>query len=408
MESQNKNQISELLLRGNEYYRRGIFDSALAHYQKIQTIDSSCLPALVNIAQCYFELKDYSAAEQFARQILQLDSDSLPALSLMGCLCFAQEKYEESASYFQQALKLDSSDAWNHNYLSQTLQKLEDFSLALDEAQTAVDVSGGADSHQLNFAYALYETALEKGSDFIRPWMENWHKKYPRNAVVNYVYNALQNNPKVSCADQDYVRQVFDTFADSFEEALTELNYQVPQLIADSLSQNMTAFPSAELRILDLGCGTGLAAQCLFPLFKNAHFIGVDLSAGMLQVAAQKNIYNQLVGADLESFLAAKKSTYHLVVAADVLTYFGDLKSIFEGVFSVLLSGGKFIFSVSKNTHNSADWFLHLSGRFQHSENYLRESLSEVGFHLENYSEKILREEGGEPVWGWIVTVNRP
>ena len=403
-----RQQITELLLRGNQFYQNGDFDSALRLYSKIRQLDPDYLPALVNIAQCFYELKNYPEAQKYAERVLQLDSDSVPALSLLGCLNFAVENYDDSIRFFRQALEGDSSDVWNHNYLSQALQKNGDFALALDEGWTALELSCGSDSQQLNFAYALYETALEKGADFIRPWQQKWAQKYTSDSVVRYVCSALQNDSQTSRADSVYVRRVFDVFADSFDEALSGLNYRVPQLIADSLNEKKADFPDRKLRILDLGCGTGLVAAQLKKYWPDSAVSGVDISPNMLAQAEQKNIYNQLVEADLETFLAEKKSAFDLIVAADVLTYFGDLKTIFSGVFGLLEKTGKFVFSASRNTHDNAGWFLHLSGRFQHSEIYLHKALAAAGFILENLSPQILREEGGEPVTGWIVTVRKP
>ena len=401
-------QITDLLLRGNQFYQNGDFDSALKIYLEIEKLDRTHLPALVNIAQCFYELKNYTQAEDYARRVLKLDSDSIPALSLLGCLNFTAGKYEDSIVFFRQALAQDSNDVWNHNYLSQSLQKNGEFAAALDEAWIALELSGGDDSQQLNFAYSLYETALEKGTGFISSWQQKWAQKYTADSLVRYVCAALRNDPKIDRADSDYVCQVFDVFADSFDEALAELNYRVPQLIADSLNEKKADFPNGKLRILDLGCGTGLVANQLKKIWPDSIIKGVDISAGMLQQAKRKNIYNQLIKSDLETFFQNGKFSFDLIVAADVLTYFGNLKTIFSGVFLQLRKGGKFVFSVSQNNHDDADWFLHLSGRFLHSENYLKTAVPAAGFILENITSEILREEGGEPVWGWIVTARKP
>lgn len=400
-------QITDFLLRGNQFYQNGDFDSALKIYLEIEKLDRGYLPALVNIAQCFYEQKNYPQAEDYARRILKLDSDSVPALSLLGCLSFVAEKYDDSIGFFRRALTLDSTDVWNHNYLSQALQKNGEFAAALDEAWTALELSGRDDSQQLNFAYSLYETALEKGTGFISSWQQKWARKYPENSLVRYACAALQNDSKTNRADSDYVRQVFDVFADSFDNALAGLNYRVPQLIADSLNEKKADSAEEKIRILDLGCGTGLVAEKLKKIWPGSVICGVDISAGMLKQAKQKNVYNQLVKGDLETFVFRRETVFDLVVAADVLTYFGELKTIFSGVFLQLKKGGKFIFSVSKNHHDNADWFLHLSGRFLHSENYLKTALSAAGFILKNMSAEILREEGGEPVWGWIVTAQK-
>ena len=57
-------------------------------------------------------------------------------------------------------------------------------------------------------------------------------------------------------APDDYVQQIFDSFAASFEAKLARLNYRAPSLVADVLGE-AGRVPERALDILDVGCGTG-------------------------------------------------------------------------------------------------------------------------------------------------------
>ena len=57
----------------------------------------------------------------------------------------------------------------------------------------------------------------------------------------------------------------------------------------------------AELAILDLGCGTGLAGAAFKPLA--ARLDGVDLSPAMIEKARARQIYDHLQVADLQTAL---------------------------------------------------------------------------------------------------------
>ena len=95
-------------------------------------------------------------------------------------------------------------------------------------------------------------------------------------------------------------------------------------------------------------------------------------------------------------------------VAADVFTYFGELGSVFVLMFDALKPGGRILFSVSENSHNKDDYFLHLSGRFLHSKSYVEEGLKKRGFIIEKLNRVKLRNEGEAEVWGWIVMARKP
>lgn len=82
----------------------------------------------------------------------------------------------------------------------------------------------------------------------------------------------------VTAAPQ-YVREVFDELADSFEEKLvTHLDYRVPWQLVDALSSlapdGFADTESPSWTAADLGCGTGLCGRLLRPRVK--HLIGVS------------------------------------------------------------------------------------------------------------------------------------
>ena len=71
--------------------------------------------------------------------------------------------------------------------------------------------------------------------------------------------------------------------------------------------------------VLDLGCGTGLAALPFRPF--SDWVVGVDLSPAMLAQARKKGLYDRLIESEAMAFLAGEPNTgarYHLMLAADV------------------------------------------------------------------------------------------
>lgn len=405
MDSQNYTVLINL---GNLLFVRKEFSEAVAAYQKANEIKPDYYPIKINLANTFFEMADYEAAIQFALEALQLDSHSYSGYNILGNAYLEKELFAESIKALQQAEKLDSSDPWLYNSLSRAYQQIGEFSKALDAGWQAVLLSEGEDSQQINFGYLLYETALENSSEknigYARRWLEN----YPENQIAKHMAGAVINEDKIDRANDDYLQNIFDVFAPDFERVLTSLEYKTPQQINGFLEQIYGKNALPKLKILDAGCGTGL---CGVYLKKYAGFFslsGVDLSKEMLKIAKEKKLYNHLYCQELNVFLTRKKKAYDLIVSADVFTYFGRLDSLFKNLFFSLKKSGRIIFSITDNEQNQKDYFLHISGRFQHHPDYIKRLLSESGFLLEKQEKVRLRREGEQEVWGYIFAACKP
>lgn len=139
-------------------------------------------------------------------------------------------------------------------------------------------------------------------------------------------------------------------------------------------------------RLLDLGCGTGLVGL----LFRSraAWIEGVDISANMLSVAESRRdelarrIYDAVHQNDLRRFLLEQQAnSYDIVTAANVFAYLGGLTPVFDGVKHVLKPGGIFSFSIEPLA--GSDFTLQAAtGRFVHSEEYIREQAARAGLDV--------------------------
>lgn len=392
------------ILLGNILFMQNRFDEALNAYQIANDLRPDYYEAKINLANTYTELADYPKAEVYARESLCLDSQSMQAYGILGQACLELEKNTEAIIALENAQKLDSHNPWIYNYLSQAYQKKGLFSQALAAGWQAVELSGNADEQAVGFGYLLYEIALEDTSDSLRRYADLWLEKFPHSKITFHMANALKNTGTVCKADSEYVKNIFDAFASDFDEVLTSLNYQTPAHIARILENFYPSDSKPKLRILDAGCGTGLCGKFLKNYAGFASLHGVDISSEMLKIAARKKLYSRLYCEDLDSFLRLKKEIYDLIVSADVFTYFGTLDSLIPAVSSALKKGGRIIFSISENKLNNQDYFLHFSGRFLHKLSYVKSVLETNALQVEKTEYSMLREEGGRPVFGYIVS----
>ena len=121
-------------------------------------------------------------------------------------------------------------------------------------------------------------------------------------------------------ASDGFVEGTFDSFAASFESKLAKLSYRAPALVAAML-EDAGIDPSKSLEALDAGCGTGLCGPLIAPYVRR--LTGIDLSAGMLAQAKEKNVYDELFKIELTEYMRDNTETFDLIVSADTLVYFG-------------------------------------------------------------------------------------
>jgi len=154
--------------------------------------------------------------------------------------------------------------------------------------------------------------------------------------------------------------------------------------------------------MLDLGCGTGLAALPFRPC--SDWMVGVDLSPAMLAQARAKGLYDRLIEAEALAFLADEakiKARYHLVLAADVFTYLDDLMPVLKAVAQVLASPGHLAFSVE--THEGDGVILRETLRYAHGKAHVQAALAAAGLKPISLDFASTRAEKGVPVPGLIV-----
>ncbi len=200
-----------------------------------------------------------------------------------------------------------------------------------------------------------------------------------------------------------YVRSLFDQYAPRFEESLlANLDYKAPFQLLDAIERLRPQQPSGE-RVLDLGCGTGLAGEAFRK--RAAWLVGVDLSPGMIAEAGRKTIYDELHVADAVAGLAGRDGFFDLIVAADVLVYIGDLAPVFRAALAAIRPDGLFAFSVQRT--DDTDFILGAECRYSHRADYVRAVAADVGFDVTEIAPAVSRVEAGKDVPGLIAVLRR-
>jgi predicted TPR repeat methyltransferase len=215
---------------------------------------------------------------------------------------------------------------------------------------------------------------------------------------------ALARGETPPSAPLEMTRELFDEYASRFDTQLVgELKYRVPRRVAEML-RSRTAVPKD---ILDLGCGTGLLGV-YFGRSEGA-FVGIDLSANMLEKAARHAVYSELRQADLLAYLRdSATAAFDCIVANDVFIYVGDLAEVIPATFPVLRRGGALIFSCESTAPGEADLVLRPSKRYAHSLRSVEALCRNAGFRIGAVENVDLRFEKSVPIPGYIVTAEKP
>jgi predicted TPR repeat methyltransferase len=187
-----------------------------------------------------------------------------------------------------------------------------------------------------------------------------------------------------------YARHLFNDYAPKFDAALAALGYRAPQVLATVLAPYLEG--KTDLKVIDLGCGTGLMAPYLRAHAK--HLVGVDIAEKMLELAQQRGGYDELIVADM---LAIPLIGYDLVVAADALVYVGDLAPLLVR----LPQGARFAASVEVNGHIEG-FRLQDSKRYAHSQSYIEALCHAHNLQILNWQTVVLRQDRGQPIEGAV------
>lgn len=217
---------------------------------------------------------------------------------------------------------------------------------------------------------------------------------------------AMGRGDPPSQAPEAYVAMLFDQHAEVFDGILVDqLGYAVPMTMRERLQSNdLGPFD----RMLDLGCGTGLAAVALEDMCND--MTGADLAEGMVEVSDDKDIYNDLYVAEATSFLLAaeeENESWDLIVATDVLPYIGDATAFIAAAASRLTPGGVLTFS-TETLPDLMDWKVTPYHRYAHSRSYVEAEASEVGLKLIDVADIVVRHEEGAPIPGHLYVFGKP
>ncbi|HEY1944381.1 MAG TPA: methyltransferase domain-containing protein [Roseiarcus sp.] len=401
--------------------------------ERALALDPSPARGWLGLALAARDLANTVRAEEAFKAALACDASLSEAAFGVGLLCFEQRRHPEAAAHWRHAIAHGCRNPLIYAGLGQSLFFAGDFAGAANALERQI-ASGQADPRMvdrfalsrfltvairgdLDAAFAAYHEAAGPSADEAQMANSAFkilagyghpeaalrlarspRAKIPDDPEHRYLIEAVAG-AALDRAPAEYVIAHFDGFAERFDKQLVEvLGYRVPETLARLIAATRKSLP----RALDLGCGTGLAGLHLRA--GRSRLVGVDLSPRMLSKAADRQLYDSLVEADMIGFLETTTEQFDLVLAADAVIYLGDLDGFLSGAARVTRAGGLVAFNIE--TTAMAPYVLLSSGRFAHEIEALRAKAA-AWFEVTRVEPAILRTEGPGRVQGALILLER-
>ncbi|XP_060792189.1 methyltransferase-like protein 27 isoform X3 [Neoarius graeffei] len=143
----------------------------------------------------------------------------------------------------------------------------------------------------------------------------------------------------------------YNTWAESYEQDTAILDYRAPFLAAECVASHFTSEKERAI-ILDVACGTGLVSRHLKKMgFR--HFVGVDGSEGMLNLAKKPGLFQEVKQCMLgQDPLPVQDESYDVVVIVGGLSFGNVPVPVIKELWQATKPGGFVCMTTRGNIDN--------------------------------------------------------
>ena len=383
---------------GNLYLDQSRPDKAKAVFQKAADLHPPHLSACYNLGRLKQTEGDHNGAIAMYRAIVEQEPRFGLAWNNLGLAYREIGEPEEAISCFRKAVAFapELAEAWNNLGVAQ-----DEFHMGENASRSyekAIEIQPEYASAHFNLGVSLQKRERFQDAE------AHYNKVLainPDDEAAQFMLQSLGASTTPDAAPAQHVRRIFDQCAGTFEQILVnELEYKTPERLFALVRPHL----KPDLTVLDLGCGTGLGSQFYRPYAKM--LVGVDVSAKMIQKAAEKHIYDDLIVFDIHQRWVFPHP-FDLIYSSDVFVYFGNLDPILRSASSYLVHGGMIAFSVEKREALRTGYTLCPSGRYAHSHRYIRNCLNHHGLTVVAETDAVLRKQSGDEVNGFLFVAQK-
>jgi predicted TPR repeat methyltransferase len=147
---------------------------------------------------------------------------------------------------------------------------------------------------------------------------------------------------------QEELMSAYKEWAGDYDRDLDEkYGYVAPKITAEVLDRYL---PGKGVRILDAGAGTGLVGVALREL-GYANIDALDVSEEMLREAEEKDVYRNIIQADMNKPLEIEDDSYDAVVCVGTFTYGHVRPAALEELIRITRPDGHICFTVREGAY---------------------------------------------------------
>ena len=416
---------------GNILSDIGRFNEGISNYRKAIYLKPDFANVFYNLGSTLSEQKQYAGSITNFKKAIELDPLNVEALYNLGNVLTETGKFEEATSSYRKAIALKPGYLEAYNNLGNLLNELMMNEKALFWLKNAIRlVPSYTDSYnnignvlkdlgRNEASKAYYKKAIKLRPDYVLAHRNlgviekicdsdrQALKSFIRTLIIDpdlesaqHMVSALRGDTPAS-PPRGFIEGLFDDYAHRFDQHLIEsLGYEIPELLR-KLHDRFFPKTARYANVVDLGCGTGLSGVAFSDISEK--LVGIDLSKKMIEQARKKDIYFELIAGDLIeklSELVGNNLSFNLFICTDVLVYIGDCKELFSLIRKLSSHGSIFVFSIEEK---DGDGFSLLNtGRYAHSQGYIRGLAKEMGYKIIVSENAVIRSDKGSSIGGNI------
>jgi predicted TPR repeat methyltransferase len=330
-------------------------------------------------------------AMSLAEQLGAAAPDHPDVLYVSAGLWWRVDENDRAIAMQKRLVALEPSAATHHERLLYFLRETGDVLGALVAAQVAVQECPSNPTLINAFGLSQLDTGDLQGS---QQTFENAIQTFPENLTAHQnlslvllaegraedAVNAFSRGVtpleavqlKANNQEQKHLSKTYDGLAECYDTNDLQRSWgqQTAQVIRTAIGQGNLG------DVLDLCCGTGSVGAAITA--QANHLTGIDLSPGMLDKAKARNVYDELIVADINTALLSIKRSFFTVTCSVALYHWADLGPFFYAAARVLAPSGHLIFSVDP-VNDELDIGQSAPGEYAHSRAYIRRVTADAG-----------------------------
>lgn len=210
--------------------------------------------------------------------------------------------------------------------------------------QTVIDVrtTQGAQAHLIRQTFpsadVLTHLLMELGFEDIHIVDEITGKEFIPNESRLFRLTATKKPNHLDSVLQPDLLEFYDRIAHSYSDVMTNGRYE--GIIW--LKEQMASWKGLHAKVLDLGCGNGVAGHALQDMGVNTQMFGIDFSDGMLAHTREHANYQGLLKWDLaKSLPVIEGCEFDLAIAIGVCEFIPELPALLTAIRHCLKVGGR-------------------------------------------------------------------